>query len=692
VTSARDDLPGRIVDSIDEHAIFALDPHGVFIWWNHGAERMTGFTAEEVLGTHTRRFYEPEAVAAGVPERMMAIANARDYYHVEAWRVDRSGRRFWASVTLNAIRDDGGKLIGFGGVTADQTAQHFAAEALRESEGRLRSITEAVSDGIVTINAAQRIVSFNSGASRLYGRTPADTIGESVEVLVPPRLRDQALALMRLPEPTEARRARSPVGRRFETFALHRDGHEVPIELTIDGWTLNGEPHLVGVVRDITERKQAQTELQRLADRDALTGLFNRRRFETELSRVVAEVQRDEQSASLLVLDLDGFKEINDRYGHTVGDELIIKIGALLIGSVRHTDVVGRLGGDEFGILLRDADGGRAREIAAKLTMSIRTHGLSVGTGQLAPVTVSTGITEVHGGENRTAQELLTEADSAMYLAKAQGRNRFHVHEPDAVAQTRSFERRSWLGRLRRALDQDLFELHSQPIVAISDGRVERHELLLRLCDEPEPLLPGAFLGDAERFDLIGDIDRWVLARAVRLVHDARRQGRDLAVAVNLSGKTMNDDSLVGYLQNLLSTSPIPAGSLLVEVTETAAIVNLAGAADLARELRALGCEFALDDFGSGFSSLLYLKHLDFDYLKIDGEFIEHLVATPTDQLVVRAVVEIARGLGTRTIAECVPDDATVALLAELGVDYGQGYHLGRPKPMPLANPAEGLG
>jgi EAL domain-containing protein (putative c-di-GMP-specific phosphodiesterase class I) len=244
-------------------------------------------------------------------------------------------------------------------------------------------------------------------------------------------------------------------------------------------------------------------------------------------------------------------------------------------------------------------------------------------------------------------------------------------------------ERDPWFSRLRRALDEDRFVLHAQPIVPICSAGLPRYELLIRMLDDNGEIVPpGAFLLHAERFDLIGEIDRWVISEAVSLLHQHARVGNDFSLSVNLSGKTMNDLDLAGDLGEMLKARPIPPGRLVVEVTETAAIVNIERARELAQQLRQLGCLFALDDFGSGFSSFYYLKHLEFDYLKIDGEFITKLVSTETDQLLVQAVVGIARGLGTQTVAEFVGDTETVTLLEQLGVDYGQGFHLGRPAPV----------
>jgi EAL domain-containing protein (putative c-di-GMP-specific phosphodiesterase class I) len=219
--------------------------------------------------------------------------------------------------------------------------------------------------------------------------------------------------------------------------------------------------------------------------------------------------------------------------------------------------------------------------------------------------------------------------------------------------------------------------------VSLGETGVPWYELLLRYEDDSGDLVPpGAFLAIAERFDLICEIDRWVLGEAVRMLHEQHGAGRDIALAVNLSGRTMGDPGIGEYLESLLAARPIQPERLVIEVTETAAIVNIERARRLAERLHTLGCRFALDDFGAGFASFYYLKHLAFDYLKIDGEFVRQIVEDPIDQLVIEAVVNIARGLGTRTIAEFVGDDATIALLRRLGVDYGQGYHLGRPRPI----------
>jgi EAL domain-containing protein (putative c-di-GMP-specific phosphodiesterase class I) len=270
-----------------------------------------------------------------------------------------------------------------------------------------------------------------------------------------------------------------------------------------------------------------------------------------------------------------------------------------------------------------------------------------------------------------------------MYDAKSAGKNRVCVYNRDEQRRERITARQNWMQRLQQAIEEERFVLYAQPIVPVCSGGVPRFELLLRMLDEHGDLIPpGAFLYYAERFDLIQPIDYWVMTQAVQMLHDYHSQGIDISLAINVSGKTLNKGAIGEHLRQLLETHEIPEGRLVIEVTETAAIANIQRARELARYLRELGCRLALDDFGAGFATFYYLKHLEFDYIKIDGEFIKHLPDTYADQLVVRAVVDIARGLGADTIAEFVQDDETLALLRELGVGYSQGYHTGRPGPL----------
>ncbi|MGH3051304.1 MAG: diguanylate cyclase, partial [Gaiellaceae bacterium] len=350
-----------------------------------------------------------------------------------------------------------------------------------------------------------------------------------------------------------------------------REGHPIVVEkrfIRKDGslvWTyLSSTPvpslhgaaasYAVTQVVDISERRSFEQQLQHMADHDPLTGLHNRRRFEAELGRVIDVARARDEHAALLVLDLDGFKTVNDRFGHSVGDDLVTHIGALLHRSVRKSDFVARLGGDEFAIILRDCKLKQASEVAEKMLETIRTRGVVVTPQGTARVTTSIGIATFQPGSATTADELAVSADSAMYDAKADGRNGYAVFSADGRRRGGAEERDSWFSRLRRALEEDRFVLFAQPIVPIYSAGLPRYELLVRMLDDRtgELVPPGAFLLNAERFDLIGEIDRWVLRRAITLLHQHAQVGNDFSLSVNLSGKTMNDLELARDLGEML--------------------------------------------------------------------------------------------------------------------------------------------
>ena len=565
----------------------------------------------------------------------------------------------------------------------DVTEVRTADAARRQAEQRFAAAFEHAPIGVAITGMRGadrgRYLHANETFARLVGRKPGELDGMTFDELThPDDLQDGAETLARLD-----RNETIEIEKRY----LHRD--ERAISVLVSATPIldetDGEPlYCVSQVLDLSERKRFESQLRHLADHDALTGLYNRQRFGSELARIVDESHRYNRAFALLALDLDGFKLVNDTFGHPVGDELITRIGGLLRQSVRDTDIIARVGGDEFAIILHEAGEAQAITVAEKVLDAIRRGGLVQRGTQHARVTSSIGITTLDGNGQLTSEELVVQGDIAMYEAKSEGRDGYAVFDRAKARPGVASTSHSWLERLRHAIDEDLFVLHAQPIVGICANGIPHYELLVRMLDDDGGLIfPAEFIYNAERFDLIGSIDRWVLQTAIKLLHDYTAAGHDLSLAVNLSGKTMNDPNLAEDLAVMIAEHPIPDGRLIVEVTETAAIVNIERARDLAAQLRKLGCRFALDDFGvAGFASFDYLKHLNFDYLKIDGEFITKLTDNKTDQLIVKALVDIAHGLGTMTVAEFVTNNATLDLLRELGIDYGQGYHLGHPGPI----------
>jgi diguanylate cyclase (GGDEF)-like protein/PAS domain S-box-containing protein len=443
--------------------------------------------------------------------------------------------------------------------------------------------------------------------------------------------------------------------------------------------------YLIIQIQDISERKELARRLEFLVDHDFLTGLFNRRHFEQALEQEVERAARYGAPGAVLLIDLDNFKEVNDSFGHMAGDDLLKGIGGLLRHRMRHTDTLARVGGDEFAILLPQTGAEQAQIVAGEFVKSLGRQ-TAVLAHQSIRITASMGVALFDG---LGSMDVLAHADIAMYEAKQAGRNRFVLFQPDKSAE-RDPETtpHNEIERIRQAIQKEQFVIFWQPILDLETMKISQYEILLRLpgIEDYEPLLPGTFLYIAERFGLIMAIDAWVVRKAIALIAAHSQAGRKLVLHVNLSGKSICDPKFVEIVDEALVEGGIDPSCLVLEITETAAIANLEQARVFADRLRSRGCLLALDDFGAGFASFFYLKNFPFDYLKIDGEFIRDLSANPVDRLVVQAIVGIVKGMGKRTIAEFVGDAETARLLRESGVDYAQGYHVGRPLPVTDVN------
>jgi diguanylate cyclase (GGDEF)-like protein/PAS domain S-box-containing protein len=558
----------------------------------------------------------------------------------------------------------------------------------RVAEDRFHAAFEQAGIGMAIFplegEAAGRVVSANAAYAQMLGRERDELVGHNVANWTRPEdLHESSEDPIGMLASGEADRVQ------FEQRYLHHDGHVIWTLVTAASFSDEGGRRAAIIqVLDVSERKHIEGQLQHLADHDPLTGLYNRRRFEEELDRELRRGRRYGGGLAVLGVDLDGFKFVNDSLGHSAGNELVARLANVIKDSVRATDIVARTGGDEFAILLPEGDERMATLVADKLLRAIARSGKMLRGNRHAQVTSSIGITTIRPGEESTAEDLIVEADIAMYEAKAAGKNRSSAYHRDEQRRELMVARQDWMMRLRQAVEEEQFVLYAQPIVGICSHGVPRFELLLRLPDGHGDLIPpGTFLYNAERFDLIQSIDRWVMSQAVQLLYEYRSRGIGIALSINISAKTLNQGDIAEHLSKLLEHYPIAEGSLVVELTEAAAIANAERTRELARRLRQLGARLALDDFGAGFATFYYLKHLDFDYIKIDGEFIKALPSTPVDQLVVKAVVDIARGLRADTIAEFVQDDETLELLRDLGVGYSQGYHTGRPGPLQTALP-----
>lgn len=445
---------------------------------------------------------------------------------------------------------------------------------------------------------------------------------------------------------------------------------------------VDGSDELGSLAKSINEMldtlHSSEQEVRYLADHDALTGLSNRRGFELALRRTLAEARRTGSSTAIVWLDLDNFKDMNDSYGHASGDELLQQVAKMLVSASREYATLGRIGGDEFAIVLPQADVVQAVGAAERLLSVMRDNTFTV-MGHQVRVAASVGVA-MYPDHAETAADLLVRADLAMYQSKAAGGGAVRVYT--AGSQSRLTERMAWSERLAAALNEDRLILHEQPIAQIDDGPDTLFELLVRMVDEDGAVIyPNDFIPAAEYMGFIGTLDRWVLGRAIELIRAETDAGHSTCYSVNISASSMSDPQLVTMVRAKLQETGADASRLVLEITETAAVSDIAAARRFIDELRGLGCRFAIDDFGSGMASFYYLKHLSVDFLKIDGELIKGLTSDTNDRYFVKAILEMCRGLAMATVAEHVEDENLYDIVRGIGFDYAQGYYLGRPGP-----------
>jgi diguanylate cyclase (GGDEF)-like protein/PAS domain S-box-containing protein len=647
-----------LLDNVDELFVIHYDGDLRVVRASGALLKSKRFPPDEVVGRTAYELERPGRDDQVVPALEAALRGEHTSFDL----VDPdTGRILWMQALPLAGSGAGAMLVG------------LDVSARAEAEERFRRSFEDAPVGMALLDGDGRFLEANDALGAILG-TDADTlVGRLLGVQTHPEDADDERE--QLADLLAGRAVRCS----YEKRAIHADGHAlwVAVHATELGAAAGVQRMFLAQILDISDQRRFAEQLQHLADHDPLTGLENRRAFERAVDAHLADVKRYGDEGALLVLDLDHFKAVNDTLGHHAGDALIVAVGDILRGHVRDSDRVARLGGDEFAVLLPKADEEQARIVAAKLVAAVRDERRVLG-GRAWTTTVSVGVALFSAAVER-GEQVMVDADLAMYDAKEAGRDRYGVYRAGERATSRTRERLAWMDRIRGALEEDRFTLLAQPILDLGADRVVHHELLLRMVAPDGDLIPpGSFLSIAERFGLVIEIDDWVVRRAIQTLADHADRG--LVLEVNLSGSSIGSPELLSTIERELTRTGVDPRALIFEVTETAAVSNIPRARAFADRLGALGCSFALDDFGAGFGSFYYLKHLPFDFLKIDGEFVRHCVASSVDRVIISSLVGVANGLGKRTIAEYVDDQSTIEMLRELGVDLAQGYSIGRPE------------
>lgn len=549
-----------------------------------------------------------------------------------------------------------------------ETEQRSLAIAIDTERGRLDALLAAMRIGLVFVSHDNKVAYINPSFEKLWA-----IAARHIAI-------DQPLALL-LQQMLEhhPNQAGTPALRLFSGDGtlqeiLLADGriitqHSVPVL---------GEGGRLWLFEDVTSERQTAERLRFMAERDPLTGLANRNRFDNELNRQMAQFARDPSlSGALLYFDIDEFKYINDNFGHRAGDSVLVHTADAVSRLVRNNELLARLGGDEFVILAPDADLAGAQTLAERIVRVAADLNFDFD-GRRLGLTISLGIA-LFPEHASSAEELVSRADAAMYQAKHSGKNCWRLYRPDLDQSEAMLDQLGWNEKIQRALDENRLVLHYQGIHEARNGRIAHYEALVRMIDPENPqtlLFPNSFIPAAERTGRIVDIDRWVMRAAIEKLANTPALP---ALAINISARSFDDPSLARTISTLLEKAGVAPQRLIIELTETSALSNMQDSERFISDIRAIGCTVCLDDFGVGFSSFAYLKHLSANVLKIDGMFITGLLNSKEDQVFVRAIVDVARGLGKKTVAEFVGDAETLQLLAQMGVDYVQGYYLSRP-------------
>ena len=657
---------------------FMKDKEGRYVYTNREMYRMFSVHHNDINGK-TDFDWLPKDVARATRTHDIKVLNTRrKSQQIEMFPTPDGEERQWMVFKFPFMDSKCEEHVG--GVAFDITEQKRLESELNREKDFAHTTLASIGDAVIATDIRGRVEYMNPKAEELTEYVLEEAYGHSILSIL--KLID---ADSRQPIESPVHRAiatRKPSGIPENTSLISATGRERGIQDSASP-IFNTEGEITGVVivfHDVTEARRLSKQLTEQARRDSLTGVMNRRAFEIHLNKAVVSAHQDQVVHSLCYLDLDQFKVVNDTCGHTAGDQMLQQIATLIQSGLRKTDILARLGGDEFGILLLECNIAQARKVVDDIRQTLvefrficNDRSFSVG--------CSVGVTEINA-QARDGMEVLGHADAACYVAKDNGRNRIHVYRKNDVELTKQRQERRWVIDIQDALEEGRFVLHYQPIQTISTREKLHHEVLLRMVSrDGEIISPSAFIPAAERYNKMAEVDRWVISQFFQELTARSPQQECCMYAINISGSTISDENFLEFLKAQLQEYQVNPRQLCFEITETCAISNFHKAKEFIVNLKQIGCQFALDDFGAGMSSFTYLQHLKaVDYVKIDGNFVRSINESPRNQVIVESIHRIASVHEMQTIAEFVEDQTTLEKLRMIGIDFAQGYAVGKPE------------
>lgn len=673
----------RKLDTILEVAaigLFSIDEEDTIVELNSTAAKMLNLDEEDSLGTPLSLIFEQSEII-----KLHHIINTCDdpandvHPEIRFSALDDAVKFF----RVSAFSENDKNQTVFSLILQDITATSVTENKLEQEKQRNRITLKLLKDGVIAANMKCNVETMNPVAEGLTGWPSYEAKGnhvDSILKLIDATTRERITNLGK-----DCLESGKSIESKSNLILLDRFNNEHPIELSITpSSSLNIESGgLVLIFKDASETKRLTQEISHQASHDALTGLLNRQEFESRLESAISSAATHDVQHVLCYLDLNQFKIINAQAGHTAGDIVLKQAAEHMKQHMRSIDVLARLGGDEFALLLVNTTSDQAKILAQDLINTIRNSTFK-WRDQHFEIGISIGLITIDKYSQDPAH-MLTRAELACFTAKDHGRNKLHIHRKEDDELTRRHTEMMRAAGVTGALQEDRFRIYCQPIVALSPDNHEalHYELLIRLTDpKGDLIMPASFIPAAERYGLMNSLDRWMISTAFHSYDDTFGKESGVQIAINLSGNSLNDDSLLDFIKNEINKTEIEASNVCFEITETAAISNLDQVSQLILELKRIGCRFALDDFGSGLSSFTYLKNLPVDYLKIDGSFVHDMIDDTIDHAMVEAINQVGHIMGIGTIAECAESQEVVDMLRELGVDYAQGYAMGSPVPI----------